>query len=185
MGVRLRKRPRGNGLRFCWPLESRPPLVEGKEPIRSEEASDRTPTFEGAMGSREHKTKSVAGMEVALCAREIEEVQPLAQLLKRLGCRVQTAESPEELEELVAKEPIHVVLAHVCPSRLQFMEILGRPEMPPVVPLLCHADHDLYIQALRRGAFDCVPLPAGESELVRVLLLASGQQREVSAGATK
>lgn len=166
---------------FCWPLESRPPLVEGKADS-SRGASNRTPLIGETMTKSNPENSSVAGMKVALCAREIEEVQPLAQVLTGLGCNVQAAESTEELEELLEKQPIDVVLAHVCPSRLQFLEILGRREMPPVVPLLCHADSGLYLEALKRGAFDCVPLPVRESELVRVLQLAGERSKAVTAG---
>jgi DNA-binding NtrC family response regulator len=131
------------------------------------------------------RTISLEGMRIVLCAREIEEVEPVGALLTRLGCLVETAESPEEVFELVARVPADAILAHICPSRQHFFAILGRPELPPVIPLLCHADKHLYIETLRRGAFDCVPLPVDQTELIRVLTLAAKQHRsQFAVGAT-
>lgn len=124
------------------------------------------------------ETNPLEKASIALCAREPEELQPLTTILSRMGCELRIAETVEEITELIERERVDVVLAHVCPSRREFLEILGRQELPPVIPLLCHADQHLYLETLRRGAFDCVPLPAQENELRRVLTLAIKSKRK-------
>src|SRR5579884_1696125 len=123
------------------------------------------------------------GAEIALCAREPEEFAPVSALLEELGGVVRIAETVEELEELLKKEKVDVVLAHVCPSRQEFLDVLDRRGLPPVVPLLCHTDRHLYLETLRRGAFDCVPLPLHKGELERVLTLALERSRQQPASA--
>lgn len=128
-------------------------------------------------------THPLKGAAIALCAREPEELAPVSALLEEMGSVVRVAESVEDLEELLKKERVDVVLAHVCPSRQEFLDVLERKGLPPVVPLLCHTDRHLYLETLRRGAFDCVPLPIHKSELERVLTLALARQRQQPASA--
>ena len=128
-------------------------------------------------------THPLEGASIALCAREPEELAPVSALLEEMGSIVHVAESVEELDELLAKKRVDVVLLHVCPSRQEFLDILERKLVPPMVPLLCHTDRHLYLETLRRGAFDCVPLPIHKSELERVLTLALAQQRQKPASA--
>jgi DNA-binding NtrC family response regulator len=133
---------------------------------------DRTPREMPAMIANQPEMNPLAKASIALCAREPEELEPLAAVLASLGCVVRFAENAEELTELLEGETVDVVLAHICPSRKEFLDLLGQQELPPVIPLLCHADEHLYLETLRRGAFDCVPLPAQKDELRRVLTLA-------------
>lgn len=127
------------------------------------------------------ETNPLAKASIVLCAREPQELQPLADILTGMGCELRVAETAEELAELIECQRVDVVLAHICPSRREFLEILGRQELPPVIPLLCYSDQHLYLETLRRGAFDCVPLPAQEGELRRVLTLAIESKRKSSA----
>jgi DNA-binding NtrC family response regulator len=133
------------------------------------------------MNANKPETDPLEKASIALCAREPEELEPLTNILMGMGCQIRIAESIEELSELIQHQKVDVVLAHVCPSRQEFFDILGRQELPPVIPLLCHADRHLYLETLRRGAFDCVPLPAQKDELRRVLTLAVGSKRKSSA----
>ena len=128
-------------------------------------------------------THPLKGATIALCAREPEELGPISALLEQLGSVVRIAEGIDDLEELLRKENVDVVLAHVCPSRQEFMSVLDRKGLPPVVPLLCHADRHLYLETLRRGAFDCVPLPMDKAEMERVLTLALARRRQQPASA--
>lgn len=118
---------------------------------------------------------------VVLCGCDDEEWKPVAAILGEAGCVVHRAETIEQLDQLLLGADVDAILAHVCPSRQQFLPILGRPNQPPVVPLLRHADKHLYLDLLRRGAFDCVPLPAQGSELKRVLSLAIEEEKKRTA----
>lgn len=114
---------------------------------------------------------------VVLCGCDGEELRPVSGLLNEAGCQVYHAETIEQLDQLAAKENLDAIIIHVCPSRQQFLPILGRPDLPPVIPLLGHTDRHLYLELLRRGAFDCVPLPVQRDELRRVLSLAIEDKR--------
>ena len=111
---------------------------------------------------------------VALCGSEADEMEPVAELLGQMGYDVRRAQSLEQLNLLMKNEDISAILIHVCPSRQEFLTILRQPGMPPVIPLLGHADKQMYMGLLRRGAFDCVSLPAQRDELKRVVSLALG-----------
>lgn len=130
------------------------------------------------MAAGKPQTGPLEGAVIALCAREPEELAPVAALLTEMGSEVHAAESVDELDELLEQENVDVVLLHVCPSRQEFLEVLERKMAPPKVPLLCHTDRHLYMETLRRGAFDCVPLPIHKGELERVLTLALAQRRQ-------
>ena len=119
---------------------------------------------------------------VALCGSEEDELRPVAELLADLGYGVRRAETMEQLNLLVKNEDIGAILIHVCPSRKDFLPVLGLPDMPPVIALLGHADKQMYMGLMRRGAFDCVALPAQRGELNRVLTLSLGRKgKEVSS----
>lgn len=117
-------------------------------------------------------------VSVALCGCEPGELAPVATLLNEMGCVVYHAETIRQLEELVAGRDVDAIVIQICPSRQEFLPILGRFDMPPVIPLLHHADKHLYLELLRRGAFDCVPLPAQKGELQRVMTLAVEDRRK-------
>lgn len=121
---------------------------------------------------------------VALCGSEADEMEPVAELLARMGYGVHRAETLEQLNLLMKNEDIRAILIHVCPSRQKFLPILGQLDMPPVIPLLGHADKQMYMGLLRRGAFDCVPLPVQRDELKRVLSLALEKNRKEAASAS-
>ncbi|HVB34822.1 MAG TPA: hypothetical protein VNJ52_10685 [Patescibacteria group bacterium] len=108
-------------------------------------------------------------------------MNPLAALLVEMGCNVYLPETAEQLNSLLRDTTVDAIMVHVCPSRQQFLPILGRPGIPPVLALLRHADKHLYLDLLRRGAFDCVPLPAQRDELKRVLSLAIEDGRKQMA----
>jgi DNA-binding NtrC family response regulator len=135
------------------------------------------------MVAEKPQTRPLGGAVIALCAREPEELAPVEALLKEMGSDVHAAESVDELDELLEQEKVDVVLLHICPSRQEFLDVLDRKMVPPMVPLLCHTDRHLYMETLRRGAFDCVPLPIHKGELERVLTLALAQRRQKRASA--
>lgn len=120
---------------------------------------------------------------VALCGSDADEMEPVAELLAQMDYRVYRAETLEQLSLIMKNEDIPAILIHVCPSRQEFLPILGLVDMPPVIPLLGHADKQMYMGLLSRGAFDCVALPAQEGELKRVLSLALEKKRKEMASA--
>jgi DNA-binding NtrC family response regulator len=126
----------------------------------------------------EPNVSALEAASVALCGCEQDELKPVAAILGEIGCVVHPAETINQLDELLQSTAVDVIVVHVCPSRQQFLPILGRAGVPPVVPLLRHADRHLYLELLRRGAFDCVPLPVQKGELKRVLSLAIGDPRK-------
>lgn len=126
----------------------------------------------------ERKMNPLQGASVALCGCDTDDLTPLAALLAQMGCNVYLPETAEQLNSLLHGEEIDTVLMQVCPSRRQFLPIVGRTGIPPVVPLLRHADKHLYMELLHRGAFDCVSLPVQRSELKRVLSLAIEEKRK-------
>lgn len=125
----------------------------------------------------ERKTNPLQGALIALCGCDADELNSLATMLAEIGCNVYLPETTEQLNSLLHDEEIDTIVMQVCPSRQQFLPIFGQPGIPPVVPLLRHADKHLYMELLHRGAFDCVPLPAQRSELKRVLSLAIEEKR--------
>lgn len=129
------------------------------------------------MAAERPQTHPLEGAVIALCAREPEELAPVERLLREMGSEVHAAETVDELDEMLEREKLDLVLLHVCPSRQEFLDVLDRKVAPPMVPLLCHTDRHLYMETLRRGAFDCVPLPIHKGELERVLTLALAQRR--------
>jgi DNA-binding NtrC family response regulator len=127
------------------------------------------------------KTDSLRSASVALCGCDPDELAPLATLVEEMGYAVHRIETLEQLNPLLDGKKVDAILVHVCPSRQEFLPILGREGLPPVIPLLRHADQHLYLQLLRRGAFDCVQLPSQKDELERVLSLAMGNSRKQMA----
>lgn len=123
-------------------------------------------------------------ISVALCGSDADEIEPVSELLAQMGYGVYRAERIEQLSLLMKNEDIRAIFIHVCPSRQEFLPILGLVDMPPIIPLLGHADKQMYMGLLRRGAFDCVALPAQSGELKRVLSLALEEQRKEATSAS-
>lgn len=115
---------------------------------------------------------------VALCGCDPEEIAAVWALLDEMGCVVHNVQTVEELDRFLAEGDLGAIIVQACPSRQEFLRILERPNMPPVIPLLRHADKYMYPGLLRSGAFDCVPLPAQRNELKRVLSLAIENYRK-------
>jgi DNA-binding NtrC family response regulator len=52
-------------------------------------------------------------------------------------------------------------------------------EMPPVLVVTDPDDVDLYLEAMSRGAFDCVALPLNQRELERIASRALLERRQL------
>lgn len=75
--------------------------------------------------------------------------------------------------ELIPWDQVDLIVGRVCrcfdgPLKL-LVWLQGVPDAPPVVIVCDELDFHLYLEAMRRGAFDCVGLPLNERELVRIV----------------
>jgi DNA-binding NtrC family response regulator len=115
--------------------------------------------------------KSLEG-RIVVCADPDGSMEEVRRILHLWGCRTQSVKTPEELFEVLKAGPIDLIVAFVCrtPLALQFFPSAGYTEdLPPVVVVACSADVDLYLEAMKRGAFDCVSLPINEKEFSRIV----------------
>lgn len=112
--------------------------------------------------------------------------------LARLGCRVQAVFSQGELRELLSELAPDLIVASLCcgfQEPLDLLEQVG-PEaaggrvweqcgaFPPVLLMADAHDLPLYLEGMRRGAFDCLGLPFEENELIRLAAEALGARPE-------
>jgi FixJ family two-component response regulator len=75
-------------------------------------------------------------------------------------------------------EVVLVVLSKGHPERLAFLQSKDlTTQLPPVVVLTDCFDVDLYVEALRRGAYDGVGIPLDHKELLRVIRAAVTEER--------
>lgn len=73
----------------------------------------------------------------------------------------------------VESRSVDLVVAWLCQSYRGPLELLTRLKgllaAPPVLVVSCGMDVNLYLEAMRLGAFDCVASPVEETELVRIV----------------
>lgn len=101
------------------------------------------------------------------------ELSAVSEALGRLGSQVEMLTSDRPIgERLEARRP-DLILAHVCNKCRAPLEMLTRStehaHLPPVVLLATSLDMPVYLEGMRRGAFDCVSLPLQEKEFIRIL----------------
>jgi len=108
-----------------------------------------------------------------VCADPEANMGEVHRLLERWGSRTQTVKTIEQLRKTLEVEPVDLIVAFVCrtsPTALEFFPPRERMEqLPPVVIVVCTLDVDLYLEAMRRGAFDCISLPLEEKEFARIV----------------
>ncbi len=118
------------------------------------------------------------------------ELHQLESVLTHGGCELHRVTSREELFDAVESSPVDVVLLILSkghPERLALLhdkDVSG--ELPPVVVLTDCFDVDLYIEAMRLGAFDGLGVPLDSKELLRVVRAAveEGRSRNKVLAAT-
>ncbi|MCZ2151170.1 MAG: response regulator [Bryobacterales bacterium] len=96
------------------------------------------------------------------------------------------ATSFEEALRILAAQPIQVILSeYQLPDGKTWKEILWRAEMmtppPPVIVVDGLASELLWLRVLDLGGYDLLPKPFSESELLRVLHLATREARKPAA----
>ena len=116
--------------------------------------------------------KSLEG-RIVVCADPEGSMEEVRRILNLWGCQTQLVKTADELLDVLKTGPVDLIVAFVCrtPSvALQFFPSAERMEtLPPVVMVACNADVDLYLEAMKRGAFDCVSLPINEKEFSRIV----------------
>ena len=118
--------------------------------------------------------KTMAGHQVVLWGLLEGGLNGVEQSLVRQGCLVHRVESLEELFAVMHTHSVDLVVVRLCRCRERPLRELLRwsresPSAPLVLIVADALDMDLYLDAMRRGAFDCVGLPLDESELLRIV----------------
>jgi len=80
--------------------------------------------------------------------------------------------SCEEAKSLLAQHHFKVVFCSDTLSDGEHVEVVRAASPIPVIVLSRFAEWDLYLAALRAGAFDYIACPPDEAELVRIVSLA-------------
>ena len=93
--------------------------------------------------------------------------------LEREGLHIESLESEDEVRGVVKRGEADLVVARLyCgfESALDLLEWMkGLPAPPPVIIVTEGRNIRLYLEAMQRGAFDCVGLPVDEQELRRIV----------------
>jgi DNA-binding NtrC family response regulator len=116
----------------------------------------------------------LAGNRVVLWGAQQNDLDTIRQSLTRVGLHVQPVDSLEDLRAVIEGQEVDLIVARLC--RCFERPLLGllasfhdAPSAPPVLIVADGVDVHLYLEAMRRGAFDCVGLPLNEKELIRIV----------------
>ena len=133
--------------------------------------------------------KPLSGYRVVLWGPEDIALELLGENLVCQGFRVHTVGSLEELSNALEEQDVDLIVARLCRCFAEPLKLLGRlqgaPSAPPLLILTEGPDMHLYLEAMRRGAFDCVALPLNSQELTRIVtgaLEARALQASVGGG---
>ncbi len=102
-------------------------------------------------------------------------------VLSRIGCEPHAMNSSQQLLREVRSESVDLIIATLSASFAEPLQVLAHCgcQLPPVLVLTDTWDTDLYLQAVRLGAFDGLGMPIIEDELLRIIwnaLLDSGRR---------
>ena len=133
--------------------------------------------------------KPLSGYRVVLWGPEDNALELLGENLVCQGCRVHTVGLLEELSNVLEEQDVDLIVARLGRCFAEPLELLGRlqgaPSAPPVLIATEGPDIHLYLEAMQRGAFDCVALPLNSHELIRIVthaLEARALQASVGGG---
>ncbi len=124
---------------------------------------------------------------VVLWGARVSELEELGRSLARLGLQVRQVDSIEAVRAAIRNREADLVIAPLCGCFCQPLEMLDwlgqEPAAPPVLIVTGAVDIHLYLEAMRRGAFDCVGLPLNENEVERIVSQAlQARHRQAAAG---
>lgn len=129
--------------------------------------------------------KPFEGTRVVLWAGWPEALATVGETLSKLGCRVQSVDSLEQVRRAMEGNRPGLIVAQLCYCFRQPLELLRRlrpaESPPPVLVVSPGSDVDLYIEAMRLGAFDCVGHPVDQRELIRIVSQALETQLKEAA----
>ncbi|MBI1750779.1 MAG: hypothetical protein HY234_00735 [Acidobacteria bacterium] len=112
------------------------------------------------------------GAQVLLWSRKLPELAHVAEALVRRGCAVQALDSLEQVQAALEESHVNLIVAQMCSSCREWKDLLRAEaeaeKLPPVLLVAGDIDVDLYLDAMSRGAFDCIPIPLNERELIRI-----------------
>ncbi len=117
---------------------------------------------------------SLAGNRVMVWGGQQDDLNALRESLARQGCVVHEVKSTEQLRKFMEAHEVDLIVARMCRClERPVLEVLrwmqDAPSPPPILIVVDALDVDLYLEAMRRGAFDCVGLPLNENELIRIV----------------
>lgn len=126
--------------------------------------------------------KRVVLLETADCPLEAA-----GDILSRHGLQVRATSSLRQVLASIRARQVDLVVARLCHGCRQALELLsslgGKSDAPPVLVVTAGADVRLYLEAMQRGAFDCVAVPVDEQEMIRIVARALAPQQECLASA--
>jgi DNA-binding NtrC family response regulator len=111
----------------------------------------------------------------------------LGKSLARFGFQVHEVDSLEDVRAAIQGHDTDLVVTRLCGCFRRPLELLAWlehvPSASPVLIVTAGVDVPLYLEAMRRGAFDCVGLPLNENELVRIVTRAlEARHMQAAAG---
>ncbi len=99
--------------------------------------------------------------------------ESVRKILEKEGLRVLESSSGEEgIEMLKSDRAIDLVLLDLYLGGISGMEFLEKTrelERPPVIMVTAFGDWGIYVDAVGKGALDCVPKPVKKHDLVGMI----------------
>jgi DNA-binding NtrC family response regulator len=134
--------------------------------------------------------KDLDGARVLLWGAQHNDVHALRECLEHRGLRVEEVDTFEELRAALRAQEVDLIVTRLCGCFQRPLDMLTWlrqiPSAPPVVVVTVAGDVDLYLEAMRRGAFDSVGLPLNDKELIRIVSSALEARHSVlSAGGAR
>lgn len=112
-------------------------------------------------------------VRVVLWGGGLNGLDDLGESLTRMGFAVRVANSIEEVRTAIQGRAADLIVAGLGGYFRHPLELLSWlqqvPAAPPVLIVSGGVDVPLYLEAMQRGAFDCVGLPLNENELVQIV----------------
>ena len=116
--------------------------------------------------------KPFEGIEVLVWPMQPTELQGLLHTIARLGFQLRSVQSCAEFRCAIERGSAALAIAqisHTYQEPLQFLAEVGPSvQLPPTLIVSASLDVDMYLEAMQRGAYDCMGTDPDEKELVRI-----------------